>query len=339
MHVVLTVVNGPRTGVRARIPEKSAITIGRSKTTDFHILDTAMSRVHAVIARDADGWYVEDQGSRNGTYLGDERVKRAKLRPGVTISFGGTSALRFDLEEDDAASAVFEAPDCTACGRKVTNPGEIARNPDGRPFHLACRNLDHLVGSELGEYRLDAPAPRLGEAFCFRAHQPSLHRSVLLEVYDPPLTALPGFRAALLEEVRRISKLLHPGILRIYAFDEARGMTFIVMEDFAGERLAQVLEQRRFSRIRGAVRVAENLLDAMVHALGHGTALPWLGPGRVLVSEDHAAKVKLLVTPRPGVRLLPSAAEAPYVAPEVLLVGESAAGPESSLDLARANRL
>jgi len=178
---------------------------------------------------------------------------------------------------------------------------------------------------------VDATAPRLGEAFCFRAHQPSLHRTVLLEVYDPPQTAIPGFRAALLEQVRRVSNLLHPGILRIYAFDEARGMTFIVMEDFAGERLVQVLEERRFARIRGAVHVAENLLDAMVHALGHGTALPWLGPGRVLVSEDHAAKVKLLVTPRPGVRLLPSAAEAPYVAPEVLLVGESAAGPESSL--------
>lgn len=333
MHVVLTVVHGPRTGVRARLPQKSAITVGRSKTTDFHILDTSMSRVHAVIAQDAEGWYVEDQGSRNGTFLGEERVSKARIRPGDTIVFGGTSAIRFDLEEEDARGSSVQQPlpDCTACGKRIPSAAEVARSPDGRPFHLACRNLEHLIGTELGEFRITETAPRLGEAFCFRAQQPSLHRAVLLEVYDPPLTAMPGFRAALLAEVRRVSQLLHPGILQIYAFAEARGMTFIVMEHFTGERLSEVLEQRRFVRIRGAVRVAEHLLEAMRYAVAEKSALPWLAPGRVLVSGEQEAKVKLLVTPRPGVRRLPSPAEAPYVAPEVLLTGETPGGTEASL--------
>lgn len=331
MHVVLTVVSGPRTGVRSRLPDKTAITIGRSKTTDFHILDPTLSRVHAVIARDEQGWYVEDQKSRNGTFIGEERVDRARLRAGDLIVFGGTSGIRFELEEDDFATsaAKFELPECAACGHAIRGAAELVRNPDGRPFHTACRNLDFLIGSDLGEFRIDGVAPRLGDGFCFSAHQPSLQRTVMLEVYDPPLTSLPGFRAALLEEVRRASGFVHPAILQIFAFGEARGMCFVVMESFGGERLARVLEQRRFVKIRGAVRAAEHIAEALRYAVASGASVPWIAPDRVLVLDEQDAKVKFFETPRPGVRRAATAAEAPYVAPESL-VGDAGGGRDES---------
>src|SRR5512146_2451966 len=97
----MTVVAGPRTGLEYRARGKTAITVGRSKTTDFHILDQSMSRVHAVVAKDAEGWYVADQKSRNGLWSGDERVERMRLADGAVFHLGKLTAVRFRLVEEE----------------------------------------------------------------------------------------------------------------------------------------------------------------------------------------------------------------------------------------------
>lgn len=323
MSVVLTVVSGPRAGVRMRFAGKDSITIGRSKTTDFHILDGTMSRVHAVVARDAQGWYLEDQKSRNGVWVGDRRVDREPIASGTVFFLGRDTSVRFESEEEAvpeglSAAAYQVAPACVACGGTIETPSDVVRAPDGRPYHLACRNLDHLIGTDLGEFRVAERAPSVGQAFFFRAHQPTLNRMVLLEVFDLPLTSRPGFRQGLLDEVRRASRLVHPNLLQIYAFDEARGMSFVVMEHFKGERLSHVLEQRRFVKIRGAVQVASGILEALRYARQEGIESAWISTEPVLVSEDHEVKVKLFEEPRGDGPRRPAPREACYIAPEVL---------------------
>lgn len=321
MNVVLTVVAGPRTGVRLRLRDKSVITLGRSKTTDFHVLDGAMSRVHAVIAFDDGQWWVEDQKSRNGTWIDGRQIEREALESGVVILLGRDTAVRFELEEERAAelrssTSVAMIPPCMACGEPIASSADLVRTPEGKPFHVRCRNLDHLVGTELGEFKIAETLPALGDAFFFRAHQPSLNRSVMLEVYDLPLTSQPGYRQALLEEVRRVSGFLHPHILQIFSFEEARGMSFVVMEHFRGERLSGVLEQRRFVRIRGAVQVAMHLIEALAYALERGVKLGSISTTPVLVSPEHDVKVKFFEDPALHGRRPLSVRDAFYAAPE-----------------------
>lgn len=323
MNVVLTVISGPRAGVRMRFTGKTSVTIGRSKTTDFHVLDGTMSRVHAVVGFDGEGWYVEDQKSRNGTWIGERRVDRAKIQSGTIFFLGRDSSVRFESEDapDDPQSSSANypvSPPCASCGKPIATAADLVRSPDGRPFHLACRNLDHLIGTELGEFRVAERAPSIGEAFFFRAHQPTLNRMVLLEVFDLPLTSRPGFRQALLEDVRRASRFVHPNLLQIFAFAEARGMSFVVMEHFRGERLSHVLDQRRFVKIRGAVQVATGIVEALRYARTEGVAVPWIATEQVLVSEDHVVKVKLFEEPPADGPRRPGGAQAPYIAPEVL---------------------
>lgn len=325
MSVVLTVISGPRAGVRMRFTGKDAITLGRSKTTDFHVLDGTMSRVHAVVARDDHGWYLEDQRSRNGTWIGERQVEREPLASGTVFFLGKDTSIRFDVEDEPnllSSSANFVvAPPCAACGKEIADAADVVRSPDGRPYHMACRNLDHLIGTDLGEFRVVERAPAAGDAFFFRAHQPTLNRSVLLEVFDHPLTSRPGFRQALLDEVRRASRFVHPNLLQIYAFDEARGTSFVVMEYFKGERLTEVLEKRRFVKIRGAVQVSAGIAEALRYAMSEGVMPAWISTEPVLVSEDHEVKVKLFEEPHLEGRRPPSAREAPYVAPEVVASG------------------
>ncbi len=69
------------------------VVIGRAGN-GIILSDTACSRVHATIQRDANGqiWIV-DQGSRNGTFLNGQRVTRASLRHGDHIQIGQTDIL------------------------------------------------------------------------------------------------------------------------------------------------------------------------------------------------------------------------------------------------------
>jgi hypothetical protein len=60
--------------------------VGRGRHCDL-VLDSAkVSREHAVIRREADGWWIEDLGSSNGTWLGKVRVERRRIADGDEYS-------------------------------------------------------------------------------------------------------------------------------------------------------------------------------------------------------------------------------------------------------------
>ena len=117
--------------------------------------------------------------------------------------------------------------------------------------------------------------------------------------------------------MRRASKFLHPSVLQIFDYGEARGMCFVVIELFRGTSLAAVLEERRFVKIREAVSVARQLVSALDYAREQGAALPWISPAGVLVSPEHVVKLKLFREPGTTPRGI-EREDAPYVAPELL---------------------
>ena len=332
MGVVLKVVEGPRAGLEYRAGDRTAITIGRSKTTDFHVLDPSMSRVHAVVACDDEGWYVEDCKSSNGLWMGDARIQRERLRDGAAFRTGHETVILFSETASERVSRVGEVIvtlRCRECDEPIAE-ADLVRGAGGLPFHLACRNLDHLVGTPLGEFKLVEKQRARGDGFYFRAHQPSLSRSVTLAVFDAPLVAQPGYRDALLAEVRRASRFLHPNVLQILDFGESRGNCYVVMEHFEGVSLAALLEERRFVVIRGAVQVARKILAALQYVRDQGGFdAAWVSPTRVLVSAKHDAKLWLFRDPG-QVDRDPTHVEAPYVAPEVTME-KTGAGDEESL--------
>jgi pSer/pThr/pTyr-binding forkhead associated (FHA) protein len=57
------------------------ITIGRTGNNDVVINDTSISRLHAYIRRDRDGWVVADAGSKNGSWMKGSALEARKERP------------------------------------------------------------------------------------------------------------------------------------------------------------------------------------------------------------------------------------------------------------------
>lgn len=65
------------------------VLVGRDNTADICVPDSSVSRRHAAIQRDENGYYVSDLGSTNGTCVNEQRIQSSRLTPGDRVQFGG----------------------------------------------------------------------------------------------------------------------------------------------------------------------------------------------------------------------------------------------------------
>lgn len=67
-----------------------ALLIGRAPGSDLRLCDSSVSRSHAELRREADGWRLYDLGSTNGTHVNGHRVTSSvSVHPGDQVAFGG----------------------------------------------------------------------------------------------------------------------------------------------------------------------------------------------------------------------------------------------------------
>lgn len=68
--------------------DRERIVIGRGRNADLALAEATISRAHAVMGFDADGFYIEDLGSTNGTLVNGARVRRQPLKNEDEIRMG-----------------------------------------------------------------------------------------------------------------------------------------------------------------------------------------------------------------------------------------------------------
>lgn len=73
---------------RRFILDHTPFAVGRKIDKDLVISDPRVSRDHALITSDSGQFYVEDQGSKHGTFVNGERVQRQKLQRNDRLEFG-----------------------------------------------------------------------------------------------------------------------------------------------------------------------------------------------------------------------------------------------------------
>ncbi len=83
--------------------------IGRDERADIPLVDARVSWEHAVLRVEGQVWVLEDRGSRNGTFLGSERIMRLDISKPYVVHFGHPEdgpVLRFELEQPQGAGGL-----------------------------------------------------------------------------------------------------------------------------------------------------------------------------------------------------------------------------------------
>jgi class 3 adenylate cyclase len=104
----LVVLNGTNAGTVFVLLEIPTV-VGRSEESHLLILDPWISSMHAMFEKRGNEIWVVDLDSRNGTFLGDERITEARITDGAVVRFGRTE-VRVDLRKKGRAAPPTDPP-------------------------------------------------------------------------------------------------------------------------------------------------------------------------------------------------------------------------------------
>ena len=104
----LTVVVVEGTDRRNLVLDHFPFTVGRRTDRDLVLTDPRVSREHAQFIRENDGIYIEDQNSRQGTFVNGERTTRRKLTRNDRLEFGVQGASFILFNPDRSVSSIAQ---------------------------------------------------------------------------------------------------------------------------------------------------------------------------------------------------------------------------------------
>src|SRR5688572_25165549 len=136
-------------------------------------------------------------------------------------------------------------------------------------------------------YRIERELGTGGMATVYLAFDEKHHRNVAVKVLHPDLAAALGAER-FLAEIRTTANLQHPHILSLHDSGEADGFLFYVMPFVDGESLRDRLTREKLLPIDNAVRIAQEVADALGYAHTRGVIHRDIKPENILLQGGHA---------------------------------------------------
>jgi len=187
---------------------------------------------------------------------------------------------------------------------------------------------------KFGRYEVLAELGRGAMGVVYKARDPQIDRLVAVKtvsLWGEQREDEQEFRLRFLNEAQAAGRLNHPGIVSVFDVGEGPDNRdpYIVLEYVSGESLARVLAREKKLALAQALKLAEEIADALDYAHAQGVVHRDVKPANIMITEDgHAkiadfgiAKLNLAHFTLPG-RVLGTPA---YMAPEQLS-GEGADG-------------
>ncbi|MDZ4693980.1 MAG: GGDEF domain-containing protein [Deltaproteobacteria bacterium] len=173
----LTVISGRLEGQLFPMDTPDVVTIGRAADSDLRLDDDGVSRKHAQIIVTAESVILEDLGSRNGTFVGEQPVKRTPLNANDLIRVGSTTIIKFSWMNETEHShherlreAALLDPLTGIYNRRHFDESlgseRAAAQRHRKPLSLIIADLDNFkrVNDEHGHPVGDAVLSAMGEA-------------------------------------------------------------------------------------------------------------------------------------------------------------------------------
>ncbi|MFN8611683.1 MAG: serine/threonine-protein kinase [Vulcanimicrobiota bacterium] len=184
----------------------------------------------------------------------------------------------------------------------------------------SSNQLPERKGLRLGDYRLLERVAEGGSATVYRAcrwDDPSM-QLLAIKVLHPQVMGCPSEGSMILREVELLSRMDHPGIVKVLDWGENLGRAYLVMEWVEGQDLRHTLAASPVSA-EACADLLKQLLTALHHAHARGILHRDLKPENLLITQQARLKVTdfgLAITTQQNV--LSISGTPGYLAPELL---------------------
>jgi serine/threonine protein kinase len=250
-----------------RIPLKKAqITIGRDRGRDLLIPATLVSRFHALLSWESDGWHLLDRDSTNGTWVNDRRIAEHVLRPNDQFRIGPNV---YAFQPAGSEHTPQPQPSFSPPVRRPVTPQVVNQVHSLRDYDL----LDGKTGGEGTVYRAVSRKNRSTVAI------------KILQSQDPYISQ--KFR----QTAEMARRLLHPHIIRTLDFSEDGGTYYIVMEYANGGTLRGKLDGQPILPFDESIRIIGETCDALDYAHRQGVIHRDVKPSNILFMADGCVKL------------------------------------------------
>lgn len=202
---------------------------GRSPNCQIYIGDLTVSRQHAQLLQKKDGWFVEDLGSGNGTYVNDERISCYRLRNNDEIRISDC-LFRFLADREPSSKWI-----------------DMMTVVDNGEMYLEETNTDH------GSIRLAVDQENLS-ADELRAGLTKAHR--MLET----LYAVSNATSSTLDAKQLFNQLLE---YLFNIFPEA-DQGFIMLLDDHQQLIPEAVRRRKISGYNGGLTVPQSVISKVI---------------------------------------------------------------------------
>ncbi|MGD2122912.1 MAG: protein kinase [Gemmatimonadota bacterium] len=126
-----------------------------------------------------------------------------------------------------------------------------------------------------------------GMATVYLAQDLKHNRQVAMKVLKPELAAIVGTER-FLREIETAANLTHPHILPLHDSGEVDGFLFYVMPYVGGESLRARLEREKQLPVEDALRISQEVADALSYAHSRGVVHRDVKPANILLEAGHA---------------------------------------------------
>jgi len=137
------------------------VVLGRNPDCDLTVTAQDVSRIHAAIECDRDGWVIADLNSRYGTFVNQRRVATQRLKHGDQIALGG-----------GATVLQFEVVPASSPKEEWVSFGAGSENDKIR-MTIGVEELERLMGGSLRPRKPEKKAASPGEEVEGRRGEPS----------------------------------------------------------------------------------------------------------------------------------------------------------------------
>src|SRR3990172_7414936 len=177
---------------------------------------------------------------------------------------------------------------CDSCGQAVSEPtAPPTRTPTPAPSPVLPASFAH------GRYQVQRFLGEGGRKRVYLAHDTKLDSDVAIAVIKTE-----GLDSDSLTRIRREAQAMgrlrdHPHIVTVHDIGDEDDHPYIVSQFMAGGDLEGLLQQAESHRlpIDHAVRIANEVRQALEHAHGRGIIHRDLKPGNIWLTEDGTAKL------------------------------------------------